>query len=130
MKASDIVLIVMFTTNSWVYLQFDQNSRIAHILQSVFALISIACIAWLRMSFQSISLVLVVLFSGLFLTLSFYYNVLQYSMYIPLLYIFGLERILKKYQLIWEVLAESLWMFLSITFSFCVFGFGSYYLFS
>jgi hypothetical protein len=105
MKSSDIVLIVMFVVNSWIYLQFDHNSRVAHILQSIIALISIGCIAWLRISFQSIPFVLVVLFSGLFLTLSFYYNILQYSMFIPLLYTFGLERILKKYQLILEVLA-------------------------
>jgi hypothetical protein len=100
MKASNLAILVLTAANSWIYLSFDNNPRIAHILQSVVAVLAIACIIWFRASFQSISLTIVVLLSGVFLGLSFYYDVLRYSMYIPLIYTFALKRVMKKYILI------------------------------
>lgn len=130
MKPSDIVLIIFFSLNSWIYLHFDQNMPVARGIQAVLALLSISCVIWLRFKLESIPFILIILFTGLLLILSLRYNVSQYFMLLPLIYNFGLQRIIQKYVLIVEVLAESIWMFLSIMFSFCLFGLLSHKLFS
>ena len=100
MKLSYFVLIFFFTFNSWVYLQFDTTPRIAQIIQAVLALLSIGCVAWLRISTESIPFILIILFTGILLTFSFHYDVLHYFMFLPLLYNLGLKRIINKYLLI------------------------------
>lgn len=129
MKLSYFIVVCFFTFNSWVYLHFDNTPRVAQVLQAIIALLSVGCVAWLRISTESIPFVLIILFTGILITLSFHYDVLKYFMFLPLLYTIGLKRIINKYLLILEVLAESIWMFLSILFCFFLFGYVSHRMF-
>ena len=100
MKAPDLVLLLFFAFNSWVYIQFDNNTAVAQAIQAALALLSIGCVAWLRLSHQSIPFILVILFTGVQLTLSFRHNTIKYFMLLPLLYNIGLKRVMKKFALI------------------------------
>lgn len=130
MTNSETLLTLMFCFNCWIYLHFDDDMRIAQSLQAILAVLSIVFMSYYGFTPASIPYILCTLLTGALLLLSFYFNVEGLFMLIPLIFLLSVDKILNKLKLILEVLLESLWMFFSIMFCFCLFGLISYYFFA
>jgi hypothetical protein len=130
MERQELMLIIMFSLNSWIYLQYDTKMKIAQALQCIVALISIGFINHYGFRTASLPYAISMLTTGVLMAASYYADVEKCFMIIPFVFVISVERIRRKLDLILEILLESLWMFFSIMFCFSMFGLVSYYFFS
>jgi hypothetical protein len=100
MEKTEIILIIMFSLNSWIYLHFDSQIRIAQALQCIVAIISIFFISIYGLKSHSYPYILCLLITGFLTTISFYTDVDKYFMLIPFLFLISIHRIRRKLSMI------------------------------